>query len=484
MPVAGAVRHGARPPRLAPAPRSPGVALAPRAWDRRAATATAGADAGSAGRPRRRVDARAPQPAAARSIPAIPRDIDTVEVRAGRAVGAPHQPAQAVLARAGHHQGRPPPVLRRRRPRAAAPPARPGDGDERYPHGADGEFFFMKRAPEPAAGVDRDLLHRARVRQRDRLPDDPGPARAAVGGQPRLHRPQPVVRALRRRGPPGLRALRPRPREGHAAGPFARVLRGGAASCATALDALGMPSLSRRPPARAASTSTCPSSAGRRRRRCGSFAKRVRARAWRRCTPQLITAEYRDRAAAARAACSWTTTRTPGDGRWPPSTPCGPHPAGRGLHARHLGGDRGRASRSRTSTCATSPRACAGRATSGRRCSPAPGASVSTGCGDRGRAPPASRGASTQRWRCRTQPPPPPAGNRDRVDSTGAARRAPPSTPRSCASRLRRAVSGHCSPRRAAGTADALPSSADQTSDLVPSASARPGPRREGANTT
>ena len=66
---------------------------------------------------------------------------------------------------------------------------------KRYPHGAAGEFFFMKRAPTPAAAVDCDLLDRARLRRRDRLPDDPGPRRAAVGDQPRVHRPQPVVRA-------------------------------------------------------------------------------------------------------------------------------------------------------------------------------------------------------------------------------------------------------------------------------------------------
>ena len=40
---------------------------------------------------------------------------------------------------------------------------------KRYPNGASGEFFFMKRAPDAAAGVDRDLRDRARVGQRDRL---------------------------------------------------------------------------------------------------------------------------------------------------------------------------------------------------------------------------------------------------------------------------------------------------------------------------
>ena len=40
---------------------------------------------------------------------------------------------------------------------------------KRYPHGASGEFFFMKRAPSPAAGLDPDLLDRARLGQRHRL---------------------------------------------------------------------------------------------------------------------------------------------------------------------------------------------------------------------------------------------------------------------------------------------------------------------------
>ena len=52
---------------------------------------------------------------------------------------------------------------------------------KRYPHGAAGEFFFMKRAPTPRPDVDRDLLDRARLGQRHRIPDDPGSRVAAVG---------------------------------------------------------------------------------------------------------------------------------------------------------------------------------------------------------------------------------------------------------------------------------------------------------------
>ena len=35
---------------------------------------------------------------------------------------------------------------------------------KRYPHGAAGEFFFMKRAPSPRPDVDRDLLDRRTAR--------------------------------------------------------------------------------------------------------------------------------------------------------------------------------------------------------------------------------------------------------------------------------------------------------------------------------
>ena len=66
---------------------------------------------------------------------------------------------------------------------------------KRYPHGAAGDFFFMKRAPSPRPDFDRDRRHRARLGQRHRLPDGAGPAVADVVHQPRLHRPQPVVRA-------------------------------------------------------------------------------------------------------------------------------------------------------------------------------------------------------------------------------------------------------------------------------------------------
>ena len=52
---------------------------------------------------------------------------------------------------------------------------------KRYPHGAAGEFFFMKRAPTPRPDWIRDLLDRARLGQRHRLSDDPGSRRRCCG---------------------------------------------------------------------------------------------------------------------------------------------------------------------------------------------------------------------------------------------------------------------------------------------------------------
>ena len=84
---------------------------------------------------------------------------------------------------------------------------------KRYPNGAEGDFFYMKRAPEPRPEWIEicAIPHTAGRRQ---LSDRAGPPLAHVAHQPRLHRSQSVVRAVRRLGPPRRPALRSRSRPG------------------------------------------------------------------------------------------------------------------------------------------------------------------------------------------------------------------------------------------------------------------------------
>ena len=206
----------------------------------------------------------------------------------------------------------------------------------------------MKRAPDAAAGLDRDVHDRARLGQRHRLPDRPGPRVAALGHQPRLHRPEPVVRALRRRGPARLPALRPGSRARSAT--FDRV-REAALLVRDALDALGMPSLredhglARHPRLRA------DRARARRRRRSGRSRRRSRRRSAS-ATPTLSPRSTGSRSART-AACSSTTTRTRGAARSRRVYSVRPKPRRDGVDAGDVGGGRGRASRSRTSASTT-----------------------------------------------------------------------------------------------------------------------------------
>ena len=97
---------------------------------------------------------------------------------------------------------------------------------KRYPNGIARQVLLHEARAVAAARVARDLRDRARVGQRHRFPDGAGPGLAALGGQPRMHRPEPVVRPLRRHRPPGLPALRPRSRSRGV--PFAACARDGA----------------------------------------------------------------------------------------------------------------------------------------------------------------------------------------------------------------------------------------------------------------
>ena len=100
---------------------------------------------------------------------------------------------------------------------------------KRYPDGVEGAFFLHEARPGSAPGMGRDLPHRARVRQRDRFPRGPGSRVAALGRQPRLHRPEPLVCALRRHPAARLPALRPGPGHGRAPGALRARARSGPA---------------------------------------------------------------------------------------------------------------------------------------------------------------------------------------------------------------------------------------------------------------
>ena len=82
---------------------------------------------------------------------------------------------------------------------------------KRYPNGAEGDFFYMKRAPEPRpewieiCEIDHGSAGRINFPIVQDLP-------SLLWLITRLHRPEPVVRALRRHRSPRLPALRSRSR--------------------------------------------------------------------------------------------------------------------------------------------------------------------------------------------------------------------------------------------------------------------------------
>ena len=161
---------------------------------------------------------------------------------------------------------------------------------KRYPNGASGEFFFMKRAPSPRPPwielcsiehqsenvIDFPMVQDLRV--------------APLGGQSRLHRPEPVVRAVRRRGPARLRPLRPRPGEGETETPFERV-REAALLVRDGLKALGMPAYAKTSGSRGIHVYV-PIVRGPNQKDVWGFAKNLPS-AWPRSIPSVLTAEYR-----------------------------------------------------------------------------------------------------------------------------------------------------------------------------------------------
>ena len=189
---------------------------------------------------------------------------------------------------------------------------------KRYPNGADGDFFFMKRAPTPRPDVDRDLRDRARLGQRHRLPDDPGPrARCSGSSTSAASTSTSGTRAATTStGPTTCTSTSIRCR----GATFEQVARR-RCSCATRWTALACRATRRRP-ARAASTSTCRSCAGRRRRRCGRSPRRSRPTSRAR-HPTLRHRRVPRSPSGPPGACSSTTTRTRGAARSRRSTRCG-----------------------------------------------------------------------------------------------------------------------------------------------------------------
>ena len=83
---------------------------------------------------------------------------------------------------------------------------------KRFVHGAEGEAFFQKRAPANRPDwLDSVVLSFPSGRTAEEIVVD-GRRRTGLGGQPRLHRPEPASDPRRRPGAPGRAAGRPRPR--------------------------------------------------------------------------------------------------------------------------------------------------------------------------------------------------------------------------------------------------------------------------------
>ena len=185
---------------------------------------------------------------------------------AGREVAVTN-PDKVYFPRGGAHEARPRPLLPRRRRRGAA--RRPAAGRWRSSASSTaptGEPFFQKRAPDNRPDVARTAtLTFPSGRTADEIVVDDA-ARAGLGRQPRLHRPQPAPGPRRRPRPPRRAAGRPRPGAGRRVGADPRGRAGRAARRSRPSGS----SAGRRRRARAASTSTSGSSRAGRSRRCAA----------------------------------------------------------------------------------------------------------------------------------------------------------------------------------------------------------------------
>ena len=243
----------------------------------------------------------------------------------------------------------------------------------------------MKRAPSPRpAWIETCAIEHGSGNVID-FPIIQDLAVAALGGQPRLHRPEPLVRALRRRRPPRLPALRPRPREGTT--PFREECGRPRSSCARRSTAWACRAIAKttgsqgHPCLRAhRARPDAEGGLGRSRRR---FAQALEQRPPR---PDHRGVPDRQAPAGARARRLQPERLGPDAGLRLLGAPAA---AGHRFDPGDLGGGRATAWRSRTSASTTSPPASRASATCGRRFCPRAAASGWTDWADGalGRAP-------------------------------------------------------------------------------------------------
>src|SRR5262245_7596786 len=304
----------------------------------------------------------------------LPRDTDTVQARVGgRTVPLtnlrkPFWPAEGLLKRdlLQYYSDVAPVLLPHLRDRAMVM--------KRYPNGADGAFFFMKRAPSPrpdwietcsiehgsgsviAFPMVQDLASLLWVVNLGCIDLNQWYARCDDTDRPDyVHFDLDPVKG----------ATFEQVRE------CALVVR-------EALDKLGMPSYPKSTGSRGIHVYV-PIVRGPTQKEVWTIAKAI-AQTLAVARPALITAEYRI-AKRPGGACSWTTTRTRGAAPWPRCTRCGHGRAPRS-RLRSPGTRWSAASTSRTSASTTCPRASRRWATSSPRCWRARPASAWSGCDD------------------------------------------------------------------------------------------------------
>ncbi len=171
------------------------------------------ADPGSTGQERHpafRVYARMPERQRAGAAVEIPTDVDdaTVEVD-GRRVALTNL-RKIYFPELGADQGRPASLLRAHLRRSDPAHRRSRHRHEALSARRHRRLLLYEARAVAASALDPHLLDRAQLRQLDRLRRRRRPGVAALAHQPRLHRSQPMVLAVRRSRPPDVPPLRPR----------------------------------------------------------------------------------------------------------------------------------------------------------------------------------------------------------------------------------------------------------------------------------